>query len=160
MQKAAALILSLFSVVTTPVAAADFFCPAPALVPATLNLPENASQQQLRLVQSFLTNLKAIRTARNNARRAPMKDQITNCLMDHLYALYQNDSLQQPVTRADGATWFLVRDEAIAALNESNQKHLQFKPQMQDIVLWLNHYPKYGEKSTYRRRGTYTVANR
>lgn len=143
MRHIATIATTVLSVLTTPVAAADFFCPPAQVLPATLNLPETPTAAQLKPVQTYLANLKAIRTAHAATRSRMAKDQLTNCLMDHLATLPDNASLQAPATYADGATWFLLRDEVLASLAMANQRHLKFKPQMPYIRRWLAYIPSY-----------------
>lgn len=144
-----ALIMAI-SLLTTPALAESFFCPTPQILPATLSLgltPEN-QQLKVRQVQNYLTNLKAINRAFLAAPRKPKRDQLTNCLMDHLATLPDNNSLQQPHTRADGATWFLIHAEVQNSLT-TQRAFLRNKPHLPYILRWLNTQPQFTSNSPY-----------
>lgn len=150
MRQLATTLLMAFSLLTTPALAESFFCPIPQVLPATLSLgltPEN-QQRQVKLVQNYLTNLKAINRAFVNAPRKPKRDQITNCLMDHLATLPDNNSLQRPQTRADGATWFLIHAEVENSLF-AQRAFLGTKPHLPYILRWMNMQPQFVRTSTY-----------
>ena len=137
------LFVSLLSFLTTPVLAANFFCPIIQILPPTFNLStRNPSQPQLNDIQAFLNNLRSITTAYRNGHTEGARNEIANCLMDHLVALHDNGTLEHPVTPADGATWFLLRAEAINSLNIAAPS-LRFKPELPFIANWLNTIPQY-----------------
>lgn len=146
MKRVTAVIISTLSFLTTPTLAstahaANFFCPAVQPLPVTLGLHgHNPNQPQLRVLQSYLTNLRSITAAYQNARSNGGRNQITNCLMEHLAALADGDALLAPVTRADASTWELVRAEALNTLTIT-YPNLRFKPELPFIQRWLTTLP-------------------
>ncbi len=148
MRKLASALIMAFSLLTTPALAAGFRCPAPQILPATLALGLTPTQQQLKPVQSYLTNLRAINAAFQTAARNPKRNEITNCLMDHLATLPNNASLLRPLSKADGATWFLLHAEVKNSL-KTHARHLRHKPEMPAITNWLATQPQFVRTSPY-----------
>lgn len=139
-------VIAALSFITTPTLAAGLVCPAPVILPQTLNA--GAQGANLKPLEAYLANLRIINDAYIQAWSKAQRNEITNCLMDHLVTLADNHSLQQPQTRADGSTWFLLREEVIAAI-ETHAATLNFKPQLPAIYSWLNTTPQYGNSSPY-----------
>lgn len=135
------ILISLLCLLASPSAAATYFCPHVIQLPATLGLKSNQpSQPQLRLVQAYLNNLRSVTAAFQGTRRKAQQNELTNCLMDHLYILPATGALQSPRTTADASTWQLLREEVYDALRLT-ERHLRFKPEIGAVLWWLEAEP-------------------
>ena len=143
--------ISVLSMLSTPVAAANFYCPTPQSLPETLNLqPAPAPQPQLKLIQNYLNNLKAITHKYQTSNGFPKRRQVlADCLRLQVESLYITNALQRPVTRADGATWFLVHNEVVNAMNLINPRETRRRSPSVTINAWLNSRPRYAPGSPY-----------
>lgn len=152
MRTTASLLIMAISLLTTSVAAADFFCPQPSPLPQTLNLApagQGAQSHKLTQLQATLNNLMAIRQAYLAAPSNGARNTVANCLLDHLVTMADDKALLSPATRADGATWFLFVEETRAALNTLQPRHLRNKPEARYIQRWLNSTPAYGPPTPF-----------
>ncbi len=152
MRIAAALTVLFFSMLAMPAAAAVFVCPTPQALPQTLGLQPNTPQAAVQLgkVQAYLANLKAISTAYGNVRTKAQRGIVASCLVYHVATLYDTNALQSPHTRADGATWFMLRQEVNASLALINPVFLRHNAHVSLARQWLSATPAYGAGSSYR----------
>lgn len=141
-----------FSLMALPAAAASFICPTPQLLPATLNLAPNApaSSRSVMQVQSYLSNLKYIRQGYTRFRKRNQQSIIAGCLVYHVATLTDTNALQAPKTRADGATWFMLRQEVAASLALVNPRFLRNNHYLPLAQYWLSLTPVYGVGSPYQ----------
>ena len=141
-----------FSLLAGPISAANFMCPAPTTLPQALNLASSARQGQggkLDVMQAYLNNLQIINEAYHHARTRATRNQIANCLIYHLATLHDTNALQSPQTRADGATWFLLVQEAKTALAAINPIFFRSNAQVALVRRWLNAVPVYGSQTQF-----------
>jgi hypothetical protein len=128
-----------------PAVADDFFCPAVVPLRANLNLAphgQGLTAGQQNYLQAYFDNLKTIRNAYQGARRNAVKNELANCMLIHLASLYDNRSLLAPTTQTDAATWLLLQEEALEALNTVDAKYLRTKYEAALVAEWLNTLPR------------------
>ncbi|RYG59710.1 MAG: hypothetical protein EON60_09630 [Alphaproteobacteria bacterium] len=146
-----ALVL-VFSLLALPAVAAVFVCPLPQALPATLNLQPNkpASNRSLGQVQSYLSNLKYIRAGYARVRTQNQRAIVADCLLYHVATLEDTQALQSPRTRADGATWFMLRQEINTSIALINPRLMRTSIYTGLAFNWLGRRPVYGAGSPYQ----------
>lgn len=149
--KTLAALAILLSLLATSALAANFHCPLPQYLPATLNLrPAPAPQPQLKDIQAYLTNIKTIaKVYKSSAPRTMRRKIVAHCLLIHAASLTETNALQSPITRADGATWFLIHEEVSSALALLQPRDLLHRPEVRYATYWLSQRPAYLPTSPY-----------
>ncbi|PZP39131.1 MAG: hypothetical protein DI585_05015 [Pseudomonas fluorescens] len=130
------LVIALMLLVSKPVVAADFWCPVVTNLPESLEMHSDADNRlKVAKIQRYLTNLSDIRNGYERARTRGQRNQIANCLMDHLVMLDDDRALLYPKTEADAATLELLREEVIGVIHVFG-RDLRHKPELQYILRW------------------------
>ncbi|RYG60265.1 MAG: hypothetical protein EON60_07810 [Alphaproteobacteria bacterium] len=145
-------LIMVFSLLASSAVAAVFVCPQPQALPATLNLQPHtpASGRALGQVQSYLSNLKYIRAGYTRVRTKNQRAIVADCLFYHVATLEDTQALQSPRTRADGATWFMLRQEVNASIALINPRFMRTSFFTGLAFSWLARRPVYGAGSPYQ----------